>query len=107
MPRISRIMAQLDLFPQPTQTVSAIPSVDAVRARLDAMLGRLRAARSDLLFTLRELAYWEVVTPQMSGCPRPSAPRFARNIQPISRVQCPLNIERRPHPRVRGGDFPG
>jgi hypothetical protein len=60
-------MSQLDLFPQPAQTVSAIPSVDAVRARLDALLGRLRAAQSALPFTPRELAYWEVVTPQMAN----------------------------------------
>jgi hypothetical protein len=61
------MMAQLDLFPQLAQAVSATPSVDAVRARLDAMLDRLRAADSELPFTTRELAYWEVVTPQMSN----------------------------------------
>ena len=31
------------------------------------MLGRLRAATSELPFTDRELAYWETVTPQMAN----------------------------------------
>jgi len=60
-------MSQMDLFPQPTETVSPVPSVDAVRARFETMLARLRAATSDLPFTPRELAYWEVVTPQMAN----------------------------------------
>jgi hypothetical protein len=36
------------------------------------MLARLRSATSDLPFTARELAYWQVVTPQMANwLPRP------------------------------------
>jgi len=60
-------MSQLDLFPQPSQAVSTVPTVDTVRARFDQMLGRLRAATSDLPFTDRELAYWQTVTPQMAN----------------------------------------
>ena len=60
-------MSQLDLFPQSSEAVSAIPSVDAVRARFEDLLARLRSATSDLPFTPRELAYWQVVTPQMAN----------------------------------------
>ena len=60
-------MSQMDLFAQPVEAPSPIPSVDAVRARFEAMLGALRAAARDLPFTPRELAYWEVVTPQMAN----------------------------------------
>jgi hypothetical protein len=60
-------MSQMDLFPQPSPVISSIPSVDAVRARLAAMLARLRAATLNPPFTARELAYWEVVTPQMAN----------------------------------------
>jgi hypothetical protein len=60
-------MSQMDLFPQPAQVLSAIPSVDDVRARFDDLLGRLRAATSASPLTARELAYWRVVTPQMAN----------------------------------------
>lgn len=60
-------MSQLDLFPQSSQAVSPTPSVDTIRARIEAMLAPLRAATTDLPFTARELAYWEVVTPQMTN----------------------------------------
>ena len=60
-------LSQMDLFPQPAETGSPVPTADAVRARVETMLARLRAATSDLPFTPRELAYWEVVTPQMAN----------------------------------------
>ncbi len=60
-------MAQMDLFPKASAVESPSPSVDAVRARLETMLAALRAASNDLPFTPRELAYWEVVTPQMAN----------------------------------------
>jgi hypothetical protein len=60
-------MSQLSLFPEPSQAASPVPTVDDVRARFEQMLGRLRAATSDLPFTDRELAYWETVTPQMAN----------------------------------------
>ncbi|MDR3510269.1 MAG: hypothetical protein P4L73_01425 [Caulobacteraceae bacterium] len=60
-------MSQLDLFPQSAEAASPIPSVDAVRARFEDMLARLRSATSDLPFTPKELAYWRVVTPQMAN----------------------------------------
>jgi hypothetical protein len=62
-----RPMSQMDLFPQAVTVESPIPSVDSVRARFEAMLSALRAATEDLPFTPRELAYWEVVTPQMAN----------------------------------------
>jgi hypothetical protein len=60
-------MSQMDLFPQASTVESPVPSVDAVRARFETMLAALRAATDDLPFTPRELAYWEVVTPQMAN----------------------------------------
>lgn len=60
-------MSQLDLFPQSSEAASPVPSVDAVRARLEDMLARLRSAASDPPFTARELAYWQVVAPQMAN----------------------------------------
>ena len=60
-------MSQLDLFPESTEAASPIPSVDAVRARFEEMLARLRSAASDMPFTARELAYWRVVAPQMAN----------------------------------------
>ena len=60
-------MSQLDLFPQASEAVSPVPSVDAVRARFEELLARLRAATLDLPLTERELAYWRVVTPQMAN----------------------------------------
>ena len=60
-------MSQMDLFPQASTVESSIPSVDVVRARFERVLAALRAATRDLPFTPRELAYWEVVTPQMAN----------------------------------------
>ncbi len=60
-------MSQLDIFTQSSQTASPIPSVDAVRARFEDMLTRLRSAASDLPFNARELAYCRVVTPQRAN----------------------------------------
>lgn len=60
-------MSQMDLFPRAQPAESPIPSVDLVRARFETMLAALRAATKDLPFTERELAYWEVVTPQMAN----------------------------------------
>ncbi|MDB5438124.1 MAG: hypothetical protein JWM33_551 [Caulobacteraceae bacterium] len=60
-------MAQMDLFPQAVAAESTIPSVAMIRARLERMLTALRTATEDLPFTERELAYWQVVTPQMSN----------------------------------------
>ncbi len=57
----------MDLFPQASTVEAPIPSVDTVRARFETMLAVLRAATNDLPFTQRELAYWEVVTPQMAN----------------------------------------
>ncbi len=57
----------MDLFPQASTQPSPIPSVESVRARFQTMLGALRAAKRELPFTPRELAYWEVVTPQMAN----------------------------------------
>ncbi|WP_340645712.1 hypothetical protein [Phenylobacterium sp.] len=61
------MMSQMDLFPQAAKVESPIPSVDSVRGRFEAMLSSLRAATTDSPFTPRELAYWEVVTPQMAN----------------------------------------
>jgi len=60
-------MSQMDLFPQASKVESSIPSVDEVRARFEVLLGALRAARENPPFTPRQLAYWEVVAPQMAN----------------------------------------
>jgi hypothetical protein len=60
-------MSQMDLFPQAATLESPIPSLESVRARFETMLSALRAAKAELPFTPRELAYWEVVTPQMAN----------------------------------------
>ncbi|MDR3508877.1 MAG: hypothetical protein P4L64_13360 [Caulobacteraceae bacterium] len=84
-------MSQLDLFPQSSQAVSPVPSVDDVRARFEDLLSRLRLATSDLPLTERELAYWRVVTPQMANW-LPQAERdavcaeFAGHVSRLSKV---------------------
>ncbi len=58
-------MAQFELFAQPVVAEPTVPTVESIRARLEAVLKPLRSA-SEMPLTPRELAYWKVVTPQMS-----------------------------------------
>ncbi len=59
-------MAQLEMFTQPVVVEPTVPSVESIRERLAALLRSLRDA-DDMPLTARELAYWKVVTPQMSN----------------------------------------
>jgi len=59
-------MSQLELFIQPVVAEPTTPSVDSIRARLEALLASLRNADT-MPLTPRELAFWIVVTPQMSN----------------------------------------
>lgn len=59
-------MSQLELFIQPVVAPPTTPSVESIRARLQGLLASLRDARV-MPLTARELAYWTVVTPQMSN----------------------------------------
>jgi len=59
-------MSKLELFIQPVVAEPTTPSVDSIRARLEALLARLRGAET-MPLTPRELAFWIVVTPQMSN----------------------------------------
>ncbi|WP_168074230.1 hypothetical protein [Caulobacter sp. SSI4214] len=59
-------MSQLELFIQPVVVEPTVPSVDSIRARLEAVLAALRGAET-MPLTPRELAFWTVVTPQMSN----------------------------------------
>lgn len=59
-------MSQLELFIQPVVAQPTTPSVESVRQRLEALLASLREAQV-MPLTARELAYWTVVTPQMSN----------------------------------------
>ena len=56
----------MELFAAPVVIESPVPSVDEVRRRFEAVLGPLREA-SEMPLTQRELAFWTVVTPQMSN----------------------------------------
>ncbi|OXE35004.1 MAG: hypothetical protein CGW95_16515 [Phenylobacterium zucineum] len=58
-------MAQMELFTQPTATVSTIPTEDTIRARIDAVLLTLREAR-DLPWSAKEVARWQLIFPQMT-----------------------------------------
>jgi hypothetical protein len=59
-------MSQLELFIQPVVAQPTTPSVESVRERLQKLLKSLRGA--DVMpLTAREVAYWTVVTPQMSN----------------------------------------
>lgn len=59
-------MSQLQLFTQPNVAQPTTPSVESVRQRLQKLLKSLRSA--DVMpLTAREIAYWTVVTPQMSN----------------------------------------
>lgn len=59
-------MSQLELFIQPVVVEPTVPSVDSIRARLETLLATLRGAQT-MPLTPRELAFWTVVTPQMSN----------------------------------------
>ncbi|HEY1561570.1 MAG TPA: hypothetical protein VGF71_11865 [Caulobacteraceae bacterium] len=58
-------MAQLDLFPNVEAPVSTTPSVEHVRARVEAVLEALRTA-SVWPWSERETARWKIVLPQMT-----------------------------------------
>ena len=58
-------MSQLELFAQPDVAVSAVPTIDSVRARLESLLATLRAA-SVLPWSGKETAKWKLVVPQMA-----------------------------------------
>ncbi|ALL13153.1 hypothetical protein AQ619_07185 [Caulobacter henricii] len=62
-------MSQLELFPMESRPASAeptVPSVESIRARFESLFDRLRLA--DVMpLSARELAFWSVVTPQMSN----------------------------------------
>jgi hypothetical protein len=59
-------MSQLELFIQPVVAEPTVPSVDDIRGRLETLLASLRKAET-MPLTPRELAFWTVVTPQMSN----------------------------------------
>jgi len=59
-------MSQLELFIQPVVAQPTTPSVESIRERLEALLESLRGAAA-MPLTVREVAYWRVVTPQMSN----------------------------------------
>ncbi len=84
-------MSQMDLFPQAQKSESPVPSADAVRARFEAMLKSLRAATGEAPLTPRELAYWEVVTPQMANWLPPEereavCAEFSRHMSRLSKT---------------------
>jgi len=64
--RDHRNMSQFDLFSQPVEQLSPAPSVDSVRARLEALLASMRVAET-LPLTNKQLAFWTVVVPQMTN----------------------------------------
>jgi hypothetical protein len=58
-------MAQLDLFPRAEEEpVSFAPSIEDVRARIDAVLVRLRSSAP---CSAKESALWKVIIPQMAN----------------------------------------
>ncbi|ALL13189.1 hypothetical protein [Caulobacter henricii] len=62
-------MSQLELFPPSPDAAKpepTVPSVESIRARLEALLEKFRGAEV-MPLTERELAFWKVVTPQMSN----------------------------------------
>jgi hypothetical protein len=78
-------MGQLELFAQPALTVSTVPSVESVRARLEAILAPLRTA-SEPRWSAKETARWKLVVPQMADWLPPDErdavrAEFARLIQ--------------------------
>lgn len=58
-------MSQLMLFEELTAPVSTVPSVEAVRARLQSVLETLRSAPT-LPWSAKEAARWKLVVPQMA-----------------------------------------
>ena len=56
----------MELFAAPTEVESPVPTADEIRRRFEAVLGPLREA-TEMPMTQRELAFWTVVTPQMSN----------------------------------------
>lgn len=59
-------MSQFELFESPVEQPSTVPSVDAVRSRLEALLNGLRAADA-MPLTDKQLRFWTTVVPQMSN----------------------------------------
>lgn len=62
-------MSQLELFPpclDAAKSEPTVPSVESIRARFEVLLETLRSAEV-MPLTERELAFWKVVTPQMSN----------------------------------------
>ncbi len=59
-------MSQFELFESPVEQPSTVPSVDAVRSRLEALLNGLRAAEA-MPLTDKQLRFWTTVVPQMSN----------------------------------------
>jgi len=58
-------MAQLELFAQPAAPVATAPTVESVRARLEAVLAPLRSG-SEPSWSARDAARWKLVVPQMA-----------------------------------------
>lgn len=62
-------MSQLELFPvqsPPAAAEPTVPSVESIRARFETLLDMLRGP--DVMpLSVRELAFWIVVPPQMSN----------------------------------------
>lgn len=59
-------MSQFELFAGPVDQPSTVPDVEAVRARLEAVLGSLRGADT-LPLTDKQLRFWQTVVPQMTN----------------------------------------
>lgn len=59
-------MAQMDLFAAAVSAPSPVPTEESIRLRFETILVRLRQA-SEMPLTEREVAFWKVVTPQMSN----------------------------------------
>lgn len=61
-----KAMSQFELFESPVKQPSTVPSVDAVRSRLEALLNGLRDAEA-MPLTDKQLRFWTTVVPQMSN----------------------------------------
>ncbi|WP_066682978.1 hypothetical protein [Caulobacter sp. CCH9-E1] len=59
-------MSQLELFIQPVVAEPTVPSVESIRERFESLLTTLRQAQV-MPLSARDLAFWTVVTPQMSN----------------------------------------